>query len=214
MRIGLVGADEVYRSGLEKFLCAQADVEQVICLGSHGLEVREDLLCKVDVTVIDLDHADKRPRDILIPLVSSVNCPIIALSKATDLEHVIDVLRLGIKGFILKGAEPQRIYAGIVAVLSGLSCLNQCLEEAILEKGVFIYCHKNRSQGDGEQLTVRELDILRLVAAGLSNAEVAGRLGIATRTVKRHLVDLFAKIHVRSRTQAINLGFQRGWLSR
>ena len=119
---------------------------------------------------------------------------VIALTSFVDAEHVLPALEAGASGYILKTADPDEIHAAIRNVAAGQSVYDPDVMDA-LAQGV-------QERATAAQLTVRERDVLRLVAEGMTNQQIADTLFIGVKTVKTHIGSIFAKIDVQDRTQA------------
>ena len=119
---------------------------------------------------------------------------VIALTSFVDAEHVLPALEAGASGYILKTADPDEIHAAIRSVAAGQSVYDPDVMDA-LAQGV-------QERATAAQLTARERDVLRLVAEGMTNQQIADTLFIGVKTVKTHIGSIFAKIGVQDRTQA------------
>ena len=119
---------------------------------------------------------------------------VLVLTSFSDQTRIMDALDAGADGYLLKDTEPDDIAKAIRAVHDGGSPLDPKAARALLES--------RRSRAAGPQLTDREREVLRLVAEGLANKQIARRLGISERTVKAHLTSVFQRLGVTDRTQA------------
>lgn len=137
---------------------------------------------------------------------------VLALTIHTDNEHILSMLQAGAAGYLTKGVYGQQVVSAVRAVTSGEAVLSpQALREILKYASQRLIEPQNLDTGD--KLTAREVEILTLVAKGLSNKDIACRLGLSLRTVKGHLTDLFLKLNVASRTEAVIVGLQKGILS-
>jgi DNA-binding NarL/FixJ family response regulator len=126
-------------------------------------------------------------------------------------EYVYEALRAGASGFLLKDAPPEQLVAGIRAVASGDSLLGPSITRRVIEEYV------RRPPGSArplspelEQLTSRETEVLKLIARGLSNAEIAKSLFLGETTVKTHVGHLLTKLDLRDRVQAVVIAYESG----
>src|SRR5204863_940937 len=119
---------------------------------------------------------------------------VVILTSFSDRERILDALDAGAVGYLLKDAEPDELLRGVRAAARGESPLAPKAAQAVLEARA-----QSRPAAD---LTARERDVLELVADGLANKQIARRLGIAEKTVKTHLTNVFQRIGVTDRTQA------------
>jgi DNA-binding NarL/FixJ family response regulator len=123
-------------------------------------------------------------------------------------EYVFQALAAGASGFLLKDVAPESLLSGIHTTLRGEALLAPTVTRRLIES----YIHRPPVQPPPElsDLTPRELEILQLVARGLSNAEIAEHLVVSTTTVKTHVARVLAKLSLRDRTQAVILAYESG----
>lgn len=121
-------------------------------------------------------------------------------------DQILAAIEAGASGYLLKAAPQAEIVAGIRSVAAGQSALSPQVAVRLVER-------MRRPDPDAVALTARELDVLRLVATGHSNKQVAVALGIGESTVKTHLLKVFDKLGVADRTRAVTLAMERGLLS-
>nr|BFF10508.1 hypothetical protein GCM10025699_18110 [Microbacterium flavescens] len=120
-------------------------------------------------------------------------------------DQILAAIEAGASGYLLKAAPQAEIVAGIRSVAAGQSALSPQVAVRLVER-------MRRPDPDAVALTARELDVLRLVATGHSNKQVAVALGIGESTVKTHLLKVFDKLGVADRTRAVTLAMERGLL--
>ena len=124
-------------------------------------------------------------------------------------DYIFEALRLGASGFLLKNAPPEELIAAVRVVASGEALLSPSVTSRVI--GSFASASDPSDRPAGlDELTDRENQVLRLVAEGLSNAEVAERLIVGEATVKTHVSNLLAKLHLRDRVQAVVLAHRHG----
>jgi DNA-binding NarL/FixJ family response regulator len=126
-------------------------------------------------------------------------------------EYVYDALQAGASGFLLKDTPPERLVDGIRAVAAGEALLAPAITRRLIEEFARIG-RERRAQPAPElaELTPRELEVLRLVARGLSNAEIAEELVLGDTTVKTHVAHVLSKLGLRDRVQAVVLAYESG----
>ena len=196
MTIRVVVADDhaVVRSGLEQLLSTASDIELVGTAGNGGEAAvvvgreRPDVVL-MDLSMPEVDGVEATRRIIA----ADPDARVVVLTSFADDRHIADALRAGAIGYVLKHAEPDELLGAIRAAAAGDAPLDPKAARVLLD---------SRKVRSDQQLSSREEEVLRLVAAGLANKQIARRLGIAERTVKAHLTNIFARIEVTDRTQA------------
>jgi DNA-binding NarL/FixJ family response regulator len=134
---------------------------------------------------------------------------VILVSMFDDPESVFSGMRAGARGYVLKEAEPEELWRAIEAANRGEVILCPIIAKKVMEH----FGMEPRPKQVGlpyQQLTQRELHILQLAADGLSNKEIAAKLVISEKTVKNHIANIFSKLQVNDRTQAILFGLRKG----
>lgn len=206
--IRVVVADDqaMVRAGLVTLLAAEPDFD-VVAAVSDGLaavtvaqQLRPDVVC-MDIRMPGLDGIAATLR-LCGPEVSEP-IPVLILTTFDVDEYLFGALEAGASGFMLKDAEPEDLMAGRRAVAAGEGTIDQSLTRRVLREVVV-------RRGSGpiasgrvpDILTPRELDILLLLAQGLSNEDIAGELFLEVSTVKSHLARMMPKLGVQSRLQA------------
>jgi DNA-binding NarL/FixJ family response regulator len=121
---------------------------------------------------------------------------VVVLTSFADRQRILDALQAGAAGYILKDADPREVPAAVRAAAQGNSPLDPKAARVLLD------ARRGTGANASQQLTARELEVLRLVGDGLANKQIARRLGIAERTVKAHLTSVFQTLGVVDRTQA------------
>ena len=122
-------------------------------------------------------------------------------------EYVFEALRAGASGFLLKNASPERLIEAVTVVARGDALLDPAVTRGVIER------FAQRSEPppvDVGQLTARELDVFKLIARGLTNAEIGDALVVARGTVKTHVANVLSKLGCRDRTQAVVLAYELG----
>jgi NarL family two-component system response regulator LiaR len=127
---------------------------------------------------------------------------VVALTASMDEARMMGVLRAGAAGYVRKDAEPETLLAAVRAVARGKTYLDPAIGRQVLQ-----------AAGPSEALTARETDVLRRVALGLSNKEIAAALAVGEETVKTHVTHVLAKLQVENRAQAIVQALKRGLVS-
>lgn len=129
---------------------------------------------------------------------------VLLLSAYDDEDYVLAAIEAGASGYLLKTAHADDVIAALHAVARGELVLHPAVARKVLSR--------DRSSTSRQPLSERELEVLKLAAAGMRNREIGGTLGVSTRTVEGHLTAVFNKLGVSSRTEAIVQAASRGWL--
>jgi DNA-binding NarL/FixJ family response regulator len=134
---------------------------------------------------------------------------LILTTFGTD-EYVFDALRAGASGFLLKDAAPEDLLAAIRVIARGEALLDPAVTKAVVSEFVRSAPPRHELERKVAQLTAREHETLRLLASGLSNAEIAEHLVVSGATVKAHVGHVLSKLDVRDRVQAVILAYEAG----
>jgi NarL family two-component system response regulator LiaR len=213
-RIKVVVADDhlVLREGIRNLLEDQPDIE-LVGEAANGLEA---------VAVVRATEPDVVLMDVVMPRVTGIEATkqikklnpgtaVLILSGYDDDRYVLGLLEAGAAGYLLKSASGDEVVNAIRTVYAGESVMHPSVTRRLLARA-------SRSTGyvaqteDSEPLTQRELEVLGLAAKGLGNKQIANELGLSVPTVKSHLVNIFNKLGVASRTEAVLFGLRAGWL--
>jgi DNA-binding NarL/FixJ family response regulator len=139
---------------------------------------------------------------------------VIALTTYADDESVLGALRAGARGYLTKDASSEDIRAAILCVASGSATLDPAVQHHVVAALALVpptpAPTEQAPEALPDDLTPREAEVLVLIAAGLSNAEIAERLFVSQTTVKSHINHLFAKAGIRDRAQAVNYAYSSG----
>lgn len=204
-RIRILVADDhpMLREGLVAVLSTQPDFEVAGEAADGGEVVRLAERLEPDVILLDLEMPNVDGVAALERLKESGARARTVVFTAYDTdERIVGALRAGAKGYLLKGASRQEIFEAIRTVHSGGSLLGSDVTNTLLR-------HVEQDEGP-DALTPRELEVLRLVAEGLSNREAAARLFVTERTVKFHVSSLLHKLGAGNRTEAVRVAVRRG----
>jgi DNA-binding NarL/FixJ family response regulator len=213
IRIVLVDDQTLVRQGIRSLLELVADLS-IVAEASDGDEAvtviqREN----PDVVLLDLRMPKKGGVEVLRELRgSSTLPPTIVLTTFDDDEALLDAVRAGAKGYFLKDVSLERLTDGIREVARGGSIIRPAITERVL-KGLEHVRRDFDALSPPDPLTKREVEILRLMAGGYSNREIAEALGTAEGTVKNHASSILSKLGVRDRTRAVLKALELGYIS-
>ncbi|RFU36783.1 DNA-binding response regulator [Actinomadura logoneensis] len=212
-KVLLVDDERLIRAGLAAIINAEPDLT-VVGEAADGAEVPDAVartapdVVLMDVRMPRLDGIQATRR-----LIAAGGTPpkIIVVTTFENDEYVYDALKAGADGFLLKRTRPEEILQGIRTVVHGESLLFPAAIRALAAE------HAPGGGAAGAEwhgrLTEREADVLRLMARGRSNAEIAAELFVSPQTVKTHVGNVLAKLQARDRTQAVILAYETGFIS-
>lgn len=145
-------------------------------------------------------------------VLSETNSRVLMLTTFDSDEYVYAALRAGASGFLLKDAPSEQLVAAVRSVAAGDALIDPSITRRLIEQ--FVHASRVRATQTSqlEALTARETDVLRLVAQGLSNAEIAARLVVEESTVKTHVARILMKLHLRDRVQAVVYAYECGFV--
>ena len=209
MSIRVLVADDqsMVRAGFRMLLGGQPDIE-VVAEAGNGLEAVEKAarfqptVVLMDIRMPELDGLEATRRI----LAADETARILILTTFDLDEYVYEALRSGASGFVLKDDPPERLLAAIRIVAGGDALLSPAITKRVIEQ--FARIARPAPPTQLEELTERELDVFRLVARGLSNAEIGRELYISDTTVKTHITHILQKLDLRDRVQAVVLAYE------
>jgi NarL family two-component system response regulator LiaR len=216
--IRLVLADDhaVVRSGTRELLEQQPDLKIIgeASDGEEAIRLTGDL--EPDVVVMDI----RMPRISGVEATRQIkstypDVKVLVLTAHDDDEYVFALLQAGANGYLLKTAEIEELVRAIRTVASGKSALAPEVTGKVVAQftsGKSLPEVLTEAQDNYDGLTDRELDILKLVGQGLSNKQIGKQLFISDRTVQAHLSNIFSKLNVSSRTEAVMHAVRKGWI--
>ena len=216
IRILLVDDQALVRAGFRMILDAEPEME-VVGEAADGREaidqvrsLRPDVVL-MDIRMPELDGLEASRR-ILSDGVAGDEAPRILMLTTFDLdEYVYEALRAGASGFLLKDTPPEQLVAAIQVVAAGDALLSPSITRRVISEFVKGTGPKPQAQFPRLQdLTARELEVLVLIARGLSNAEIAKALYVSETTVKTHVARILMKLGLRDRVQAVVLAYESG----
>jgi DNA-binding NarL/FixJ family response regulator len=210
IKVFLVDDQNLVRQGVQALLALAEDIE-VVGEAADGREAVEKIpQTDVDVVLLDMRMPGLSGLDVLQQLAEKDQLPpTIILTTFDEDEMVLAGVRHGAKGYLLKDVPLQELVDGIKQVAAGKTIVRPQVTEKILENVSHL---KNdfTSFSEPESLTARETEILRLMAGGHSNKEIANSLFVAEGTVKNHVSNILSKLGVRDRTRAVLKALELG----
>ncbi len=214
MSVSVLLADDhaVLREGMRTLLEQEKDLK-VVAEASDGEEAVR-LVAELKPAVVLMD--------IVMPKLSGIEATkqikranpattVLILTAYSDIRYILGLLEAGASGYLLKSARGHEIIGAIRAVCAGESVLDPVATRKLLERVVGTTRENGEARGRGT-LSLREVEILRLASKGMSNKDIANVLFLSVRTVKAHLTNIFNKMGVGCRTDAIVKGFREGYI--
>ncbi len=214
IRVLLADDQRVVREGLGTLLGLLEGIE-VVGLAADGAQA---------LALAAEQHPDVVLMDLRMPRCDGVeatrllrehdpNIKVLMLTTYADDRSVIDALRAGARGYLTKDASAEELHQALQRVTSGQAAIDPAVQHHLLDAltaSPHAAAHIQPGPPLPDGLTQREAEVLSLIAQGLSNTEIAGRLVVSETTVKSHINHLFAKTGVRDRAQAVTYAYQQG----
>jgi DNA-binding NarL/FixJ family response regulator len=210
IRVLVVDDHDLFRAGLASLLATQPDIEVVAQAsgGRMGVRLADEL--RPDVVLMDLRMPDlEGPEATREILARNPGMRVLVLTVATDDSDVEAALESGACGFIAKDTPVTAVAVAVRAAAQGVAWLSPRAAEVVLGR-VRQRVPEPAGLAVEEQLSARELDVLRLIARGMENADIAEALAISPRTAKNHVSNILAKLGLPSRVQAAIYAVRRG----
>lgn len=211
MRILLVDDHVLFRKGVAALLASRQDMD-VVGEAGDGLEaVRQAQEKTPDVILMDINmpkcdglEATRRIKRML------PHVKIVILTVSDDDQNLFEAIKAGAQGYLLKDLEPYQLFDMLDSISEGEAPLSGAIAAKILEEFTRPAESVGEEPAQCEELTPREIDVLELVAEGMTNKEIASTLVISDNTVKIHLRNILEKLHLRNRIQAAVCAVRQG----
>jgi DNA-binding NarL/FixJ family response regulator len=213
MSIRVLVADDqsMVRAGFRMLLGGEEDID-VVAQAANGLEAVEKAarfrptVVLMDIRMPELDGIEATRR-----ILAADKAARILILTTFDLdEYIYEALKAGASGFVLKDDPPEQLIAAVRTVAAGEALLSPTVTRRVIER--FTRIPRPAPPKELDELTTREHEVLRLIAAGRSNAEIAQALFISETTVKSHVTHILQKLGLRDRVQLVVLAYQTGLL--
>jgi DNA-binding NarL/FixJ family response regulator len=209
IRVLVADDQSMVRAGF-RMLLARAEDMEVVAEASNGLEAVDKAarfqptVVLMDIRMPELDGLEATRR-----ILAADDTARILILTTFDLdEYVYEALRAGASGFVLKDEPPEQLLAAIRIVAAGEALLSPAVTKRVIKR--FARMPQAAPPKGLDELTERELDVFRLIARGLSNAEIGQELYISDTTVKTHITHILQKLALRDRVQAVVLAYETG----
>jgi NarL family two-component system response regulator YdfI len=202
IRIAIAATSAVRRAGLESIIRSHAEFQLAGSFGTVASLAPFARSTELDVIIIDSNSI----QDLLLEPTSEA--AIVLLTEVSDARSISRLLRSGVRAILSRESEPDDILSAIFAVYDGLVLLSMPTAESLA--AVFGDQPLEIEDELSEEITSRETDVLRMLAEGLVNKDIAARLGISEHTVKFHISSILDKLGASTRTEAVTQGIRRG----
>ena len=211
MTIRVLVADDqsMVRAGFRMLLSGEDDIE-VVAEASNGIEAVEKAarfaptVVLMDIRMPELDGLEATRRI----LAADPEARVLVLTTFDLDEYVYEALRAGASGFVLKDDPPEQLLEAVRTVASGEALLSPAITKRVIRE--FTRMARPSPPKELDDLSARERDVLRLIALGLSNAQIGQELFISETTVKTHVTHILSKLGLRNRVQVVVLAYQTG----
>lgn len=210
MQINVVIVDDhvMVREGIKQLLEMDGDIRVIgeAGDGEEGLRVLEEK--DPDVLLLDINMPKMNGLEVLEKIrEKGIKRKVLILTLHNEMDYIIKAKNIGVDGYVLKDSELAVLRKAIFSVYEGNTFFQPSLIPFLNGK------EKKAETAQEDSLTKREMQVLKLVAEGLYNKEIANRLSISEKTVKNHMSSIFRKIHVSDRTQAAVYAIKNGYVS-
>lgn len=211
IRILLADDHVMVREGTRRILEREPDL-RVVAEAGDGREM---------IALAEQERPDVLIVDISMPVMNGIEATkvvkrllpqtaVLVLTAYDDDEYVFAILEAGAAGYLLKDVRGSELIDAVRKVYEGESVLHPSIAKKVLRR---VTCTSPHGGAVTDVLSEREMEVLRLAARGLSNREIADKLVLSPRTVQSHMANIFSKLQVGSRTEAVIVGLRRGWLT-
>ena len=211
LRILLADDHETVRSGLKLLIDSQQDMKVVAEAGDGQTAVQRAIDVKPDVIVLDVSMpgmngllATRKLKELQPKSV------IVTLTRHSDDAYLQELLRAGVSGYVLKQSAPSELIQAIRAAAAGGQYLDSTLTSRVTAG--FLQKEGKRTTKSGASLSEREAEVLRLIASGYSNKEIAARLALSVKTVEAHKANAMRKLELTGRIDIVKYALLQGWL--
>ena len=211
IRVLVVDDQALVRGGFRMILDSQKDVEVVgeAADGREALDKVDEL--EPDVVLMDIRMPRLDGLEATRHLVQRERAPRVLMLTTFDAdEYVYEAMKAGASGFLLKDVRPEQLAEAVRVVADGEALLAPTITRRLIEQFVRRPPASGGRPDELAELTEREIDVLRRVARGLSNAEIASALFLSEATVKTHLTHILTKLKLRDRVQAVVVAYESG----
>ena len=211
VRVLIADDQALVRAGFRMILDAEPDID-IVAEAADGMEARDACArYTIDVVLMDIRMRERDGTEATRRILERSEGTHVLMLTTFDLnEYVYEALRAGASGFLLKDAPPEQLVNAIRVVASGDALLAPSITRRVIEEYARRPPPREGIPPELTELTAREMEVLRLIARGSSNAEIAKDLYLGETTVKTHVARILQKLHLRDRVQAVVLAYETG----
>jgi DNA-binding NarL/FixJ family response regulator len=210
----LIADDQrLLRAGFRVILGSEPRIDVVgeAADGQEAVEAARDL--GPAVVLMDIRMPNMDGLEAARVILAETECRVLILTTFDSDEYVYTALRVGASGFLLKDAPREQLVAAVRSVAAGDALIDPSITRRLIQQFALATRPSCQDPPELESLTPRERDVFRLVAQGLTNAEIASRLTVEESTAKSHVGRILMKLHLRDRVQAVVLAYESGFVT-
>jgi DNA-binding NarL/FixJ family response regulator len=208
----IVDDQRLVRAGFRVILAGEPDIT-VVGEAADGIEAVELARALTpDVVLMDIRMPNMDGLAAARQILAGSGCRVLILTTFDADEYVYETLRMGASGFLLKDAPPDQLIGAVRCVAAGDALIDPSITRRLIGRFAHAVRPSTLQPRQLKDLTARELDVLRLVARGLANAEIAAELVVEESTVKTHVSRILLKLGLRDRVQAVVIAYESGFV--
>ncbi len=211
MKIVIVDDHVLFREGVAAIIRAEKDIEIAGLAGTVAEAIEITCREQPDIVLMDYDLPDGTGVDATRQIISAKpSCKVIFLTVIEEDEVLLTAVRSGARGYLLKTIRPQKLLAAMRSVYQGESAISRTMTLRLMEELARTRAPEPLHERVIDVLTRREQDVLRVLAAGMTNQEISAKLFLSTNTVKHHIHTIFDKLKIANRREAVHFARQYG----
>jgi DNA-binding NarL/FixJ family response regulator len=212
IKVLVVDDQRLVRAGFRVILASEVDLEVVGEAGDGMEALRLNRELRPDVVLMDIRMPNLDGLEAARRIIATSSTRVLILTTFDADEYVYGALQAGASGFMLKDAPPEQLVAAVRAAAAGNALIDASVTRRFIAQFTKAVRPAAARPSELDQLTSRELDVLRLLTHGLSNSEIAATLIVEETTVKTHVSRILMKLGLRDRVQAVILAYETGFV--